>query len=296
MEKKINVAGMLQYCPKGMELDCILFNNPVKCVNIDNDDNYPITILTENNDYLYFTKEGYLYNMPNSKCLIFPKGKTTWEEFVPPCQFKDGDILVHTQNQRFIMSIYHKKITELIIKTHCILWDKDEGLSINMEICCYPDNTRLATEEEKQKLFQAIKDNGYNWNEETKTLEKLIVPKFKVGDTIKHKSGRGYPFTITEITNGCYKGGTRYAILITQQDNFELVPNKFDINTLVPFESKVLIRNDESQHWIPAFWGYKRNVEYVTTFGWCKYCIPFDGNENLLGTSGDCEEYYKTWE
>jgi hypothetical protein len=95
----------------------------------------------------------------------------------------------------------------------------------------YESMCKLATEEEKEKLFQTIKDNGYKWNPETKTLEKLVEPKFKVGDRIVHKKG-GNPFTITEITDGCYKGGTRYAILITQQDNFELVPNKFDINTL----------------------------------------------------------------
>ena len=33
----------------------------------------------------------------------------------------------------------------------------------------------LATEEEKQKLFQAIMDNGYAWNSETRTLDKLIT-------------------------------------------------------------------------------------------------------------------------
>ena len=33
-------------------------------------------------------------------------------------------------------------------------------------------------EKEKQKLFQTIKDNGYKWNAKTKTLEKLIKPKF----------------------------------------------------------------------------------------------------------------------
>ena len=32
---------------------------------------------------------------------------------------------------------------------------------------------RLATEEEKAELFQAVKDNGYRWDEETKKLEKV---------------------------------------------------------------------------------------------------------------------------
>ena len=44
---------------------------------------------------------------------------------------------------------------------------------------------RLATEEEKQKLYDAIKANGYKWNAGTKTLEKLVEPKFKVGDVIQ---------------------------------------------------------------------------------------------------------------
>ena len=33
-------------------------------------------------------------------------------------------------------------------------------------------------EEEKQRLFDAIKERGYKWNAETKTLEKLVEPKF----------------------------------------------------------------------------------------------------------------------
>lgn len=33
---------------------------------------------------------------------------------------------------------------------------------------------RLATEEEKQKFFDILKSKNYKWNNETKTLEKLI--------------------------------------------------------------------------------------------------------------------------
>lgn len=25
-------------------------------------------------------------------------------------------------------------------------------------------------------------------------------------------------------------------------------------------------------------------------------CIPYEDNEHLLGTTNDCDEYYKTWE
>ena len=26
-----------------------------------------------------------------------------------------------------------------------------------------------------------------------------------------------------------------------------------------------------------------------------KQCIPYEGNEHLLGTTDDCDDYYKTW-
>lgn len=42
------------------------------------------------------------------------------------------------------------------------------------------NDLRYATEEEQQKLFDVIKENGYKWNPRTKTLEKLISNKFDI--------------------------------------------------------------------------------------------------------------------
>lgn len=301
--KKINVAELLKDCPHGMELDCVLFNNTVRYDGLDNDDNYPIIILTENDDYLYLTEEGYLYNMPNSKCVIFPKDKTTWEGFVPPCQFKDGDILYVNANYDWIF-IYQKEDTECLYKYAAIrAYTNPADISYisicdSAPLCCKDDvsEIRPATEEETERLFKAIKDNGYEWNPKTKTLEKLVEPKFKVGDKVRHKTYTRQGYTVTEIKDTHYILDDESALPFVYQDYWELVPNKFDINTLVPFESKVLVRNDESQYWIPAFWGYKRDDGYTTTFGWSKYCIPFDGNENLLSTNNDCDKYYKIWD
>lgn len=51
-------------------------------------------------------------------------------------------------------------------------------------------NPRFATKEEEQKLFNAIKKNGYKWDADKKKLEKLIIPKFKEGDVIRKKVHR----------------------------------------------------------------------------------------------------------
>lgn len=79
-----------------------------------------------------------------------------------------------------------------------------------------------------------------------------------------------------------------------------LVPNKFDITTLVPFESKVLVRDNIDEVWLPCFFGGlsdNNNFPYRVIGGevW-KCCIPYEGNEHLSGKKDDCDDFYKTWE
>lgn len=103
-------------------------------------------------------------------------------------------------------------------------------------------------QEEKQKLFDTIKSNGYKWNPETKTLEKLIT-------------------------------------------------NKFDIATLKPFD-KVLVRDNDKQKWTVDFFSfYDKDLvyTYACVGHYVNQCIPYEGNEHLLGKTDGCDEYYKTW-
>ena len=161
---------------------------------------------------------------------------------------------------------------------------------------------KLATEEEKAKLFQAIKDNGYKWNDETKTLEKLLVPKFKVGDRVKEKQG-DISGEIIDVQLNKYDvkvGDKGFYVYFCEQDDYELVPNKFDITTLVSFESKVLFRDNDKETWYPGIWGFYDNAPdilypYKLIGDISKHCIPYKGNEHLLGTTNDCDEFYKTW-
>ena len=346
--EKINVAELLKDCPSGMELDCTMYEN-VTFVEVCKGKNtlYPIYCITtdeEGNRYgCSFTKNGYVSPRKSSKCVIFPKGRTTWEGFQRP--YINGDIVYTIGDSIAILGDKIGEHSESFY-SHCGLF-YDE---FDFDVVVSPE--RLATEEEKEQLFRAIENNGYKWNAETKTLVKLNEPKFKVWDRIRHKNDKTIVETINYIYHDSYalcgshsllfkdqdmwelvpkfKVGDRIRhkcpefrgerivniccdtgyfttindwIDIAHQDDWELVPNKFDINTLVPFESRVLVRNDESQYWKPAFWGCKRSDGYITTFGYgytntygcCKYCIPYEGNEHLLGTNDDCDECYKTW-
>lgn len=299
--EKINIAKLLKNCPKGMELDCILFNNPVKLDEIvDIDENpCPITVITVDGDVETFTKYGQYLNRKNAKCLIFPKGKTTWEGFVPPVEFKDGDVLhIATGEGDYSLCIIDCIIGDtLYTKASCsysghFLCTCEEQVNIEELVVM-----RFATEEEKQILFDAIKDNGYKWNAETNTLEKLIKPKFKVGDKVRNKNNHNVAFTITNIEEDSYVCGAKSAFWFDDQDNYELVPNKFDINTLKPFD-QVLVRNTNNGHWWGEFYltyGKNKDYPFECTYNCWAQCIPYKGNEHLLDKIYECDEYYKIW-
>ena len=425
--EKINIAELLKDCPQGMELECTMLGGLEFDYINEEGISAPICCRLKDSDGRYktynFTKYGCWYNLEYAKCVIFPKGKTTWEGFTPPCKFKDGDI-IYVKSKSILntelVGIYKKEDSELIYD-YCSVslnsksfYHDNMGL-INKNII---DISRLATEEEKQKLFQAIKDNGYHWNEKTKTLEKLaeskfkvgdeivkrnsisnswivssvsseyyglklpngiegigvlpvseqddwellsnIRPKFKVGDVIQDKDGYKVKITEVNLEDECYgyesiiakgiggiafneqnnwklvpniepkfkvgdkivrKDGICVPILITgvgdayywfttenstevlpiaDQDDWELVPTKFDINTLKPFESKVLVRNYDSDYWKPAIFGFtekdRNDPFYVVGGNFFNECIPYKGNEHLLSTREDCNNFYKTWE
>lgn len=352
--EKINVAELLKNCPSGMELDCTMWDN-LYFDRVEDDLIHCYYELDGFRNTTFFLKDGCYTSHKLSKCVIFPKGKTSWEGFVPPREFKDGDICcVKTEAFEHIF-IFKVSEDSNYIHKYANLCEYKLYTDESQVPVCHTNCVRkmyLATEEQKQKLFDAIKANGYKWNPKTKSLEKL--PKFKVGDTIKNKNdkwlatrtiqsyvvGIGYFTTVNDwvriedqddyelvsdikpkfkvgdrivhsenggkklTINGVYKTlyGIEefdYGIPIENQDEYELVPGKFDINTLVPLESKVLVRDCDDGMWKPTFWGKDledSNYRYLTSSGYYKQCVPYECNEHLLGTTNDCDEFYKNWE
>ena len=302
--EKINIAELLKDCPKGMELDCTMFEG----IEFDGivDAYFPIRCRIKHPDggcnVYNFTEYGCWNNADFSKCVIFPKGKTTWEGFQRP--FKDGDIITDSLGTCIFKG---EGKFEGTVDYYCgisnedIFSVKDNKLRPNGHYG-FIVNYRLATEEEKQKLFAAIKEHGYKWNAETKTLEKLNKPRFKVGDKVRYKKNHDVTFTITSIGEDAYANGVAKVFWFDDQDKYELVPDKFDITILIPFESRVLVRDCNSHEWEGEI--YTRytnksfdNCNFVTLCGrrW-KQCIPYnDDTKHLLGTTNDCDEYYKTW-
>lgn len=54
---------------------------------------------------------------------------------------------------------------------------------------------------------------------------------------------------------------------------------------LKPFD-KCLVRANSFCVWMPALYGMKKpDGKYLTSAGWQEECVPYEGNEELLGTT-----------
>ena len=98
-------------------------------------------------------------------------------------------------------------------------------------------NIHLATNSEKQQLFDALAKEGKAWDVE----KKMIVG----------------------------------------------LPPKFD--ELKPFD-KVLVRDDKEDLWCANIFSYRHRDMYYCLGECYRYCIPYEGNEKLLGTMDDVSE------
>ena len=299
--KNINIAEILKYCPKGIHL-----YSPIcgKCT-FDSLNKGTIICITQNNQKITFTSEGY-YMLPvfeDSECVLFPsKEIRDWNKIR---YFKDADIVASTISYKDTWVGIFKQYINKNFESYCFINGKGVFNNIGLKTHSLA-STRLATKEEKAKLFQAIKDNGYHWNEETKTLEKLVEPKFKVGDMIVKRNSITNSWIVSSVSSEYYglklpEGFEGIGVLpVSEQDDYELLLNtdKFDITTLKPFD-KVLIRDSDTQKWSASLFSYcdgLKSYKYTCINGsGFKQCIPYEGNEHLLGTTNDCSEYYKTW-
>ena len=99
-----------------------------------------------------------------------------------------------------------------------------------------------------------------DWNKFTAPWlkkEKLVKPKFKVGDRIRHKeTNKDDVYEISKVYDDSYGiVGFSWGIYMKYQDQYELVHNKFDPTTLKAFD-KVLIRKYLQFNWMPTIFTY----------------------------------------
>ena len=181
MNENLNLVEILKDCPKGTKLYSTIFGE-VEFDHINAHTNYPIVIrLKDRKGYESLTSEGKMFAEYDGECVLFPsREERDWSKFKPKqyrlapiSEFKDGDILATNSGLQVFILAREKNDEE----GSCYV-----GYSSGLNNIFFGGEfkfARFATEEEKHKLFDAIKkESGYKWNAETKSLEKLVEPKF----------------------------------------------------------------------------------------------------------------------
>lgn len=118
---------------------------------------------------------------------------------------KDGDVL--TDGKKIV--IFNK--FEEPTRKQCIMAYAGLDLSGKLQITeetkdswrLAADRIMPATKEQRDLLFQKMKEAGYQWDEKEKELRKIINPKFKVGDWVV---SNGQPAIIYELKQNYYLG------------------------------------------------------------------------------------------
>ena len=265
--KKVKIPFSLdEYNKGGYEVEN-KHGRKVRIMCTDTKGYYPISGLVDVGDY-----ESYKTYLENGN---FQRCRTSDDDLVliKP-EFEEGDI-VYTKNSAVemisIFNCFDKNKGGNLIGTisaiAVISWGKEFIEELIQDTHCDIGDIRLATEEEKQKLFDALAKKGKRWNAETKQIESIEDEK---------------------ETNWVSSG-----IISTNEVIFRKEENGLRRGCFV------LARDGKDQSWELDIFGRHDN-EYTggyTCVGGCyDYCIPFDSEtEHLHGTTEDCPSKYKAW-
>ena len=154
----------------------------------------------------------------------------------------------------------------------------------------------------KEKVKQSSAMNLIEILKDVPKGTKLYSPIF--GDVIFEKIRQDYIVVKTiNIIREFYSDGRYYTngecMLFPSRDNRDWNTfQKFDINTLKPFD-KVLVRDSDASDWYCEFYSHYRSeshYKYCCTSTAFYQCIPYnDDTKYLVGTKQECPEYYKNW-
>lgn len=159
-------------------------------------------------------------------------------------------------------------------------------------------NAHPTTKKQRDLLFAKMKEAGYEWDADKKELCKITEPKFKVGDSLQSGS---YWARIKRIDaeNRRYICDFDNVIPFEEQELWSLVPNSKPHYDIANFHAgmPVLVRDGNCHEWRYVTFSHYRKVGTPFCAGgqYWSQCIPFEGNEHLLGTTDMPSEEYINW-
>lgn len=323
MEQKLNIAKILKNKPRGTKLYSMIHG---KCsFEAVTDEIFKINFCTSKfgltqSGECTLIKFGNMYD--GGECIIFPsKEMRDWSKF----SWKKGDVLISSDGSIEVIfdKWYDDTYTSFYCKHYLNSEDKNKIVYYEEFLCT---TARYSLEDTVQTYIKTIEEKlGGKLNRETLEIEKHI--EFKDGDIVCI-SGMGYLaygivksidnsskkleyYVLNDISTLKFEDWLSFEdkhiqpITETQQiilfdalakkgkawdaEKKQIVDIKKE-HQFKPFE-KVLVRDSYDDMWRASFFSHIKEDDgrYVTTCLTWRFCVPYEGNEHLLGTTNNVE-------
>ena len=321
MEEKINVAEILKEKPQGTKLYDLLYNIDVELDTISTTDTETVvwcTNETNNNTTCHrgYSEFGTTRGCPDGLQILLPsKEMRDWAKF----SWKKGDILVSKDNVYIIFEKFEDD-TYTRFKGKHYLWKECNVEDYNKaETKMLTSVFEKATDDVAQTYIKTIEEHlDGKLNLETLEIEKQL--EFKDGDIVVYgksvaicrkiyKHTLSFYVSLNEMVGLLFADEVesseeyRFATEEEKQQLFDALEKEgkawdaekkqiVDLKPKVelkPFD-KVLVRDFSKDKWSISFFSFKKEDLYVC-INHCSWnqCIPYIGNESLLGTTKDVE-------
>ena len=321
MDAKINIAKILMDKPQGTKLYSSACG---KCELKEADDkSFKVSFYSSKFGFMNggegtFDKNGNLYD--DGECIIFPsKEMRNWYKF----DWKKGDVLVGVGQrvifEKFIDENYTKFQGKYSLSTY-------EDRTLVSDRSYYTSNfSKINDSGNVENYFEDLEEKlDGKLNRQTLEVEKT-QPEFKDGDIVALVVRKCTHIAIFQSRQEAYIG---FHAVLCQNDELLLEePFREDVGDielrlatdsekqqlfaalekegkrwdaekkqmkpkieLKPFD-KVLVRNDKEDQWSANIFSYQvRDMYHCLGECYWRYCIPYEGNEHLLGTTNNVED------
>lgn len=310
METKINIADILKDKPVGLKF----YSNTFGYISFNGVHKDKVYFFSEDTNAHSVKPNGKMYN--GGECIIFPsKEMRDWEKF----SWKKGDVLVSKDNVHIIFEKFEDD-TYTRFKGKHYFWEECNVEDYNKEETKMLTSVfEKASDDVAQTYIKTIEEHlDGKLNLETLEIEKQL--EFKDGDIVVYgksvaicrkiyKHTLSFYVSLNEMVGLLFADEVesseeyRFATEEEKQQLFDAIEKEgkawdaekkqiVDLKPKVelkPFD-KVLVRGFGSQAWQVSLFGYKDSDFYYCCngCGW-NQCIPYIGNESLLGTTKDVE-------
>ena len=317
MEEKINIAEILKDKSEGTKLWTDMFGSVTLYVVTDACDAFQVK---HHNKEPWFDKDGKLCK-EGVLCIYPSKSMRDWSKFA----WKKGDVLVSKDNVHIIFEKFEDDAYTRFKGKHYLWKYCDEDDYNKEETKMLTSVFEKANDDVAQTYIKTIEEKlGGKLNRKTLKIMK-VQQKFKNGDivTIMPRIGDkliylfkaeddekyyGHAFldgniAIVNEDSYCQKdfSTARPSTEEEKQQLFEALAKKgkawdaekkevADLKPKVKPFDRVLVRDSKSDNWRANLFGYigKDGYYHCVYANWA-YCIPYIGNESLLGTTKDVE-------